>query len=143
MNYQVPVLLMRKPSRTDVQLKRLEVSFMIQISKILELTMTNSEALSKAVEKGYVEVREDGTLAWMLESNTLLAYFCGRLWCGDKGMYSRRKKAMLWQVGDAAFPAVALGKVFGCTSLKQTRQRRKNMVLPEHFELIDYLFDTM
>jgi len=116
---------------------------MATLSKLLQVTMLHAEAFAKAVEKGYVKVREDGTLAWTLKSNTLLAYFCGRLWCGDRGVYSRRKGAMLWQTGDGVFPAAALGKVFGCTSLKQTRHRRKNMVLPEHFELVDYLFVTM
>jgi len=113
---------------------------MATLSKLLQVTMLHAEAFDAAVEKGYIVMTEEGTLAWMLGSNTLLAYFCGRLWCGDKGMYSRRKKAMLWQMGEGVFPAVALGKVFGCTTLKQTRQRRKNMVLPEHFELVDQLF---
>lgn len=117
---------------------------MATLSKLLQLTMLHTTAFDTAVDKGYVEVREDGTLMWMLESNTLLAYFCGRLWCGDKGTYSQRKHATLWHLGtQGAFPATALAKLFGCNSLKQTRQRRKNMALPERHELIDILFDTM
>jgi len=103
--------------------------------------MLDAQAFEAAVERGYIEAREDGTLAWMLESNTLLAYFCGRLWCGDKGKYIRRKRAMVWQTGEKTFPAVSLGKVFGCNSLKQARMNRKNNVLPEQHELIDMLFD--
>ena len=115
---------------------------MIPPSKILQNTMLNTHAFTRAINQGFITPREDGTLVWTLENHTLLAYFCGRLWCGDKGAYSRRKDAMLWQMGKKAFPAVALAKVFGINSLKQTRNRRKNMPLPVHAELIDTLFDS-
>ena len=112
------------------------------LSKLLQVTMTAPGAFMRAVEQGYIKVRENGTLEWMLENSTLLAYFCGRIWCGDRGEYSRRKKTMLWEFGGKGFPATALGRIFGVPLLKQRRLRRKNMVLPRNHELVDYLFDS-
>jgi len=110
------------------------------LSKLLRLTMLNEKAFDKAVEQGYIEVREDGTMEWMLESKTLLAYFCGRIWCGDYGKYSRRVGSTLWQLGDGVFPSARLERLFSVSLLRQTRNKRKNLALPEYHQLIDILF---
>lgn len=120
-----------------------EQSCWAALSQVLRVTMLDAQAWDRAVEQGYIEVRAEGGLRWTLESQTLLAYFCGRLWSGDRGAYSRRKKAMVWIMGDqGTFPAAALGRLFGNTSLKQTRNRRRNMTLPEQFQIIDFLFNS-
>ena len=107
---------------------------------LLRLKMRNSEAFDKAVEAGYINVQDDGSLKWTLGSQTLLAYFMGRLFCGDYGQYSRRKHAMIWQRGKGVFPAKALQALFEMKSLKRMRLKRVNEVLPENFQLIDSLF---
>ena len=38
------------------------------------------EVLSAAVEEGLLTVTAEGKLVWLLESKTLLAYYCGRMW---------------------------------------------------------------
>lgn len=120
-----------------------EQSCLAALSQVLRVTMLDAQAWDRAVEQGYIVVRAEGGLRWTLESQTLLAYFCGRLWSGDRGAYSRRKKAMVWIMGDqGTFPAAALGRLFGNTSLKQTRNRRRNMTLPEQFQIIDFLFNS-
>ena len=102
--------------------------------------MRNSEAFNKAISNGYIQQQDDGHLKWTLGSQTLLAYFMGRLLCGDYGQYSRRKHAMIWQRGKGVFPAKALQALFEMKSLKRMRLKRVNEVLPENFQLIDSLF---
>jgi len=113
------------------------------LPKMLQITMLNAQAFEGAMNKGYIVIAEDGEhLEWTLGNKTLLAYFCGKMWCGDIGVYSARKKCMLWQCGKGAFPADALKHVFNTNVLATSRCRRKNMPLPQHFELIDNLFVT-
>ena len=113
------------------------------LSKMLQVTMLNVDAFNKAARLGYIVVRQDGRLGWTLDNLTLLAYFCGRMWSGDRGRFSRRRGTVLWQMGRRSFPAASLGRAFGIGSLKQSRCRRKNMPLPEHFEIVDSLFDSL
>ncbi len=107
---------------------------------LLRLKMRNTEAFDKAVEAGYINVQDDGSLKWTLGSETLLAYFMGRLFCGDFGQYSRRKNVMIWQRGNGMFPAKTLQTLFEMKSLKRIRLKRDKMPLPENFQLIDSLF---
>lgn len=112
------------------------------LTKQLQETMLNASAFDKAVAMGYIVMAEDGQhLVWALGNNALLAYFCGKLWCGDKGVFSRRKQAMLWSPGKLMFPAAQLNRTFGVTTLKQIRIKRKNLTLPRCFQLVDNLFD--
>ena len=107
---------------------------------MLRLKMRNEEAFNRAVDAGYVNVQDDGSLKWTLGSETLLAYFLGRLFCGDFGQYSRRRRAMIWQRGKGVFPAESLQAIFNMKSLKRIRLKRDKMPLPENFQLIDSLF---
>ena len=109
---------------------------------LLRLKMRNTEALDKAVEAGYINVQDDGSLKWTLGSETLLAYFMGRLFCGDFGQYSRRMNAKVWMQGDRTFPSKDLCRIFGVKALKQLRYRRRKSVLPDFFEYVDNLFVT-
>lgn len=108
---------------------------------LLQATMLNKQAFNMAVEVGYIRLSADGKhMEWMLGSKVLLCYFCAKLWCGDKGVYSRRKNAMLWKEGKSVWPVAELSRVFNFPLLKQTRYKKKNTVLPELSELIDNLF---
>ena len=114
------------------------------LSKMLQKTMLDARAFEMAVKEGYIEVADDGKhLRWMLGNKTLLAYFCGKLWCGDKGFRSRRNGGMTWLTGKGAFPGAELNRLFECSVLKQTRNNRRNLKLPEHYELVDALFDSL
>ena len=102
----------------------------------------NFEVLERAVRSGLITV-EDGHLQWMSGNNTLLAYFCGKMWCGDKGQYCRRKSRHVWIWGNGSFPAAALNRLFDVTTLKQTRARRRNLPLPDCWEIVDNLWNDL
>lgn len=115
---------------------------MATISKLLQLTMRDTRAFTLAVERGYIVVTEDGQhLRWMLGSITLLAYFCGKLWCGDYSAYNRRLGTKVWRQGEKSLPVSELHRVFGINYIRQSRQNRKNHASPENFQLVDNLFD--
>ena len=102
------------------------------------------DVMEAAIGANLIEITREGGLRWLSGNNTLLAYFCGKMWCGDYGWYSRRKGMWLWQMGKKGeFPAAALNRLFGITTLKQTRKRRENMPLPEFFEIVDDLFSLV
>lgn len=110
------------------------------LSKVLQVTMLDVQAWDRAVERGYIVVRAEGGLEWTLGSATLLAYFCGRLWSGDRGMRSRGRKVTVWVRGERAFPATELQLLFRQKTLRKLRQNRDGRHLPEHADLIDELF---
>jgi len=112
----------------------------IVLPLVLRKTMLHGEAFDAAVEKGYIVMTEDGHLAWMLGSSTLLAYFLGRLFSGDYGRYSKVKDGKVWLRGKKAFPATELQELFGEPSLRKLRQNREGRLLPENYELVDLLF---
>lgn len=113
----------------------------IQLPPVLNRTMRNRDAFSKAVEKGYIRTSSvDGLLEWTLGNNTLLAYFCGRLWCGDSSTVVKRMNKAFWHQGDTTFPSAALTRLFGVLNLKKLRQNREERVLPVNYEQIDALF---
>ena len=99
----------------------------------------NTEVLARAVRTGLIRI-DDGHLQWTSGNNTLLAYFCGKMWCGDNGQYSRRKNRHVWIWGNGSFPAAALNRMFGVTTLKQTRARRRNLPLPDCWYIVDNLW---
>ena len=117
-----------------------EEQLFVQLPLMLRLTMTNKSAFAAAVKQGYIELGEDGYLEWKLGGKTLLAYFLGRLFCGDNSAYSTRKSGMVWTPGKGVFPGAQLAHLFNAPSLKIIRKRRSYGQLPEHFELIDILF---
>lgn len=117
-----------------------EQACLAALSKVLQVTMLDVRAWDRAVERGYIVVRAEGGLEWTLGSATLLAYFCGRLWSGDRGMRSRGRQVTVWVRGERAFPATELQGLFGQKALRKLRQNRDGRHLPEHADLIDELF---
>lgn len=107
----------------------------------LRQAMLDERAFEQAFAKGYIEVADKGQLCWRLDSNTLLAYFLGRLFCGDSAKWSRRKEQGMWMQGERAFPASALSRVFGVKHLKELRKNRLFSSLPQHHTWIDQLFE--
>ncbi len=112
----------------------------VKLPRKLQVRMLSDSAFDMAVEEGYIRMTDDGHLVWMLGNNTLLAYFLGRLFCGDSAYFSRGRGMRIWQKGERCFPAAELQRLFGVSTLKQLRQKRCCRALPEHYELVDKLF---
>lgn len=95
---------------------------------------------ARAIEAGFME--ETGTYyKWRL-SKALLAYMCGRIYCGDKPEYSEMDEKSFWKFGNLGFfPDAELSVLFGQTELGQSRQNRKDMVVPQKSHEIDKLFE--
>jgi len=100
------------------------------------------EVLCAAVEAGFLTVTAEGKLAWMLESKTLLAYFCGRMWCGDTPYYNKRAGGYVWMSGGVRFPKKDLVALFGVENLRTLRSQRCANValLPAGWELVERIF---
>lgn len=100
------------------------------------------EVLCAAVEEGFLTVTAEGKLVWLLESKTLLAYFCGRMWCGDTPIYNKRVGGYVWVSGGARFPKKDLVALFGVGNLRTLREQRCTNValLPVGWELVEKVF---
>lgn len=95
---------------------------------------------ARAIKAGFME--EIGVhYKWKL-SKALLAYMCGRIYCGDKSEYSEKEEKSFWKYGSLGFfPDVELSALFGQSELGQSRQNRKDMVIPQKSHEIDKLFE--
>lgn len=106
----------------------------------LRLRMRHPEALQRAVEEGFI-VMVEGHLHWTSDNKTQLAYFCGRLFCGDYSCPCKRKAGHVWkhQAG-IGFPARELELLFGVPLLGQIRRNQKNMRISDVTQVVDLLF---
>lgn len=95
---------------------------------------------ARALEAGFME--ENGAhYKWEL-SKALLAYMCGRIYCGDKPEYSEMDEKSFWKYGSSGFfPDAELSALFEQSELGQSRQNRKDMVVPQKSHKIDKLFE--
>lgn len=104
----------------------------------------NVEALEGAIDKGMLCIQENWKLRWNLENRTLLAYFCGRMWCGDYCTFSSREKKWLWrQPSGVRFPKKDLVDLFDVRNLRTMREQRKDCVAPQGREEVDKLFQKV
>lgn len=100
------------------------------------------EVAKKAIEIGLIYVDADGLLVWT-DSQTLLAYLCGRMWCGDKAVKNRSVGKSLWAQGKGKFPYNGIKRVFrNASGLTDLRRKRRNLTPPEGFYVVDSLFVT-
>lgn len=95
---------------------------------------------ARAIEAGFME--ENGAhYKWKL-SKALLAYMCGRIYCGDKPEYSDSDEKSFWKYGSSGFfPDAELSALFGQSELGQSRQNRKDLAVPQKSHKIDKLFE--
>ena len=100
----------------------------------------NKEALERAVQYGYIEQRAEHW-EWTIGTKTLLAYFMGRLLCGDRPRLSSATGKLLWHKGKGHFPDEELKELFGMGSLRSVRKNSFHSSLPKGHEMVDYLFD--
>jgi hypothetical protein len=76
------------------------------------------------------------------ESKALLAYMCGRIYCGDYPKYSARDVKSYWKPGRSEFfPESDLNALFQETALGQSRQNRKGEAVPMGSKKVDDLFE--
>ena len=93
---------------------------------------------AKAVEAGYME--EAGSHYSWKGTKVLLAYMCGRIYCGDVPEYSKHEQKSFWKFGNGLFPDVELNALFEQTGIGQSRQNRRDMAVPANAGDIDKLF---
>ena len=94
---------------------------------------------SKAIEAGYMV--ENGSHYKWNESKVLLAYMCGRIYCGDKTNYSKLQDKGYWKFGGWFFPDTELNNLFDVSGLGQSRANRKDLQVPIKSIEIDNFFE--
>ena len=97
------------------------------------------KVFAKAIEVGYM--KEDGTHYKWNESKVLLAYMCGRIYCGDKPIPSKFDDKGSWKFGETFFPDTELNNLFDISGLGQSRQNRKDLAVPVKSTEIDKFFE--
>lgn len=98
------------------------------------------KVFAKAIEAGYM--KEDGTHYIWNESKVLLAYMCGRIYCGDKPTVSNIDDREFWKFGRTAFfPDTELNNLFDVSGLGQSRSNRKDLPVPTKSTEIDKFFE--
>lgn len=104
------------------------------------------EIFSKAVKAGLMQPLSNGRGYLWDRSNALLAYICGKIYCGDKVEYSPRTKSWTYRPGWTFFPESALRSLFVNRKgtiwwLGKSRCQLKGQSPPKGWEDIDNLFD--
>ena len=98
------------------------------------------EIFARAIESGYIE--QVGSHYRWKESKVLLAYMCGRIYCGDRPEYSRVDEKYYWKFGKVGvFPDSELAHLFDISDLGQSRSNRKNLSVPQNSKKINELFE--
>lgn len=95
---------------------------------------------AKAIERGYMT--ESGRhYQWNeKESKALLAYMCGRIYCGD--MPEHYDSYDIWKIGRVkSFPDTALNELFQEKELARSRSTRINHTTPYNSTVIDEMID--
>ena len=95
---------------------------------------------AKAIEKGFMT--ESGRhYQWNeKESKALLAYMCGRIYCGD--MPEHHDDYDIWKIGRVkSFPDTALNELFQEKDLARSRSTRINHTTPYNSTVIDEMID--
>ena len=108
-----------------------------QSIRIITINNTDLEisVFSKAITKGYIILKPDGTYEWN-KTNRLLAYMCGRLYCGDRVKEDKSDYTTEYKKGRGKLPAKELKNLFGV----DVGKTRDNIDVPEHYDIIDELF---
>lgn len=73
------------------------------------------------------------------ESQVLLAYFCGKIYCGDYVKVGKMDST--WKAGNEAFfPEKALGKLFSRPNIGISRRKQLEGTPPKGYQKIEQLF---
>lgn len=129
----------------DEALPKLTEEAVLEQQPTLPKELATDEAkaiLSKAVAQNILRVA-NGKYIWN-GTNALLAYFCGRLWCGDEVVIDNITKEEVLKRGSGFFPEAHLQLIFckpdgsGLKNLGQSRRQLDR--LPKGHEPITQLF---
>ena len=94
----------------------------------------------KAIENGLMVKTETGCYHWK-KSTALLAYLCGRLYCGDRIKKDTTGEELI-QKGSDYFPETSLKRLFpDIKNLGQSHQQLKDKKLPRGHECVDHCFN--
>lgn len=97
------------------------------------------EVFQRAVEANLIEIMPN-VLKWN-ETNALLAYLCGKLYCGDTIEIDPTTKEYKIKRGETFLPEEPLNSLFGVKNLGQSRRQIiRALGLPEGHERVDELF---
>ena len=103
-------------------------------------TVLAVKVFAKAIEAGYMS-EKDSHYKWN-DSKVLLAYMCGRIYCGDKPEYSEMDEKSYWKFGRmGVFPDTELSNLFEMPDLGQSRSNRKDLAVPAKSKEIDKFFE--
>ena len=90
-----------------------------------------------AIEAGLMRQTANG-YEWT-ESQVLLAYFCGKIYCGDYVKVGKMDST--WKAGNEAFfPEKALGKLFSRPNIGISRRKQLEGTPPKGYQKIEQLF---
>jgi hypothetical protein len=92
----------------------------------------------KAIKAGLMVSTETGCYQWQ-KSTALLAYMCGRLFCGDRIVKDIAGEDVI-QKGSDYFPETVLNQLFQTKNLGQSHQQLKDKRPPRGHECVDDLF---
>ena len=89
-----------------------------------------------AIEAGLMKQTANG-YEWT-ESQVLLAYFCGKIYCGDYVKVG--KMDSIWKAGNEAFfPEKALGTLFNRPNIGASRRKQLEGTPPKGYQKIEQL----
>lgn len=90
-----------------------------------------------AMEAGLMRQTANG-YEW-IDSQVLLAYFCGKIYCGDYVKVGKMDST--WKAGNEAFfPEKALGKLFSRPNIGISRRKQLEGTPPKGYQKIEQLF---
>ena len=141
--FQKLTVVMKQEALTGLRASSVDQELVAELVKRLPMKLrigVRAEVLSAALQEGLLSVDDEGRWLWLLESKTLLAYFCGRMWCGDTPLYSKRASGYIWQSGEGRFPRKDLVALFGVRNLRTLREQRYMGLLPVGWELVEKIF---
>lgn len=134
---------MKQEALTGLRASSVDQELVAELVKRLPMKLrigVRAEVLSAALQEGLLSVDDEGHWHYMLENKTLLAYFCGRMWCGDTPVYSKCTRGYVWQEGEGCFPRKEVEKLFGVSNLRTLREQRYKRMLPVGWELVEKIF---
>lgn len=99
------------------------------------------DVIGAAIDENLMRITEDARLEWLMDSKTLLAYFCGRMWCGDKAHYYADCRLWQWEHAGVRFPEKALNCLFGEKNLRTLRKNRDMCEPPKGWRVVERIFE--
>lgn len=127
-----------EPQFPDTHKQPEEISPKVQLTVRLNTPLAEN-VFAKALEAGII-TEEDGHYRKNRMSKVLLAYMCGRIYCGDTSYEDKTTKKRIWKQGPGIFPDSDLNELFGEENLAQSRSNRCYAGAPNGYDAIDRLF---